>query len=247
MATAGATRGSGPERAWCASLPAHGEVTLDAEESAHLVRVRRVAAGAEVVLFDGQGRTCRARLLAADARRARLEVLGEAADRQPARALVVAASIPEPSRADALVEGLAWLGVARWVPLACERTPAGREELPARRAERWQRIAREAAKGNGCSRLLEVASPQALQGVLAALPPAGAVLLDPDPAVPALLACLAPAGDLPWLLVGPEGGFVAGELEAAARAGVARARLGSTALRVEQAALAAAAQALGLP
>lgn len=244
MATAGGTRGSGPERAWCARLPERGEVALDAEESAHLVRVRRVAAGDEVVLFDGQGATRRAVLRAADARAARLEVLGPAPDRQPSRRLVVAASIPEPGRADELVEGLAWLGVACWVPLACTRTPAGRLDLPARRAARWQRIAREAAKGNGCARLLEVVAPQRLEALLAALPAAGARLLDPDPSAPVLLDCLPPAGDLPWLLVGPEGGFVDAEVAAAAGAGLARARLGSPALRVEQAALAAAALAL---
>lgn len=244
MATAGGTRGGGPERAWCVRLPAQGEVTLDGEESLHLVRVRRVAAGDAVVLFDGQGVTRHARLLVADARAARLEVLGSAPDRQPARRLVVAASIPEPGRADELVEGLSWLGVACWVPLACARMPAGRADLPARRAQRWQRLAREAAKGNGCARLLEVAAPQRLADVLAAPPAEGALLLDPDPAAPPLLDRLPAEGPLPWLLVGPEGGFVAPELEAAGRAGVARVRLGSPALRVEQAALAAAAQAL---
>ncbi|MFM8979423.1 MAG: 16S rRNA (uracil(1498)-N(3))-methyltransferase [Planctomycetia bacterium] len=91
-----------------------------------------------------------------------------------------------------------------------------------------------------------MAAPCTLAALLAALPPASAVLLDPDPAAPPLLAGLPAAGELPWLLVGPEGGFVAAELAAAARAGVAVARLGSTALRVEQAALAAAAQALGM-
>ena len=108
MATSGDKRGAGPERAYAPELPAAGEVVLDAEESAHLVRVRRVEAGAEVALFDGRGATRRARLLTADPRAARLVVLGEGADRAPRRALIVAASIPEPARADELVEALAW-------------------------------------------------------------------------------------------------------------------------------------------
>lgn len=249
MATAGASRGSGPERAWVAHLPMQGVVTLDAEESAHLVRVRRVAAGDEVVLFDSTGLTRRARLRTADARAACLEVLAEAPDRRPARALVVASSIPEPSRADDLVEGLAWLGVERWVPLRCARTPAGREDLPARRAARWERVAREAAKGNGCARMLRVEPVRDLAALVDGLPPCGAVLLDPDPQAPRLLGWLgqrAPGADLPWLLVGPEGGFVDAEVARAREAGVPTVQLGATALRVEQAALAAAAQTLGL-
>ena len=58
----------------------------------------------------------------------------------------------------------------------------------------------------------------------------------------------APAGkaeedmdDAAWLLVGPEGGFTEAEREAAAAAGAATARIGSPALRVETAAVAAAA------
>ena len=55
MATAGDRRGPGPERAYVCPLPPAGEVRLGPEESRHLVRVRRVAAGSEVVLFDGRG------------------------------------------------------------------------------------------------------------------------------------------------------------------------------------------------
>ena len=187
MATAGAARGSGPERAFAPLLPATGEVRLDAEESAHLVRVRRVAVGDEVALFDGRGATRLARLLTADARGALLLVLGEGADRAPRRALTVAASIPEPARADELVESLAWLGVACWVPLLCARTPANRAALVERRAARWARLVREAAKGNGRSLLLELGAATPLGELLARPPAAGLVLLDPDPEAGRLL------------------------------------------------------------
>lgn len=246
MATAGDARGAGPERAFAPQLPVTGEVLLDAEESAHLVRVRRVAVGSEVALFDGRGVTRRARLLTADPRAARLLVWGEGADRAPRRALTVAASIPEPARADALVEALAWLGVTRWVPLLCSRTPANRAALVDRRAERWARIAREAAKGNGRSLLLEVGAATRLDELLAAPPAAGLVLLDPDPEAGRLLDLLCGREALPWLLVGPEGGFTQAEVEAARGSGVPTASLGATALRVEIAAQAAAAQSLGL-
>jgi 16S rRNA (uracil1498-N3)-methyltransferase len=222
-----------------------GEVTLEPEESAHLVRVRRVGQDEPVVLFDGRGATRRARLLDADPRRTRLVIEGDAPDREPARALVIAASIPEPARADELLEGLAWLGVTRWVPLVAARTPPGRAELVERRRERWVRVAREAAKGNGRSRLLEVAPATELRALLEVAPTEGLVLCDPDPAAPSLLDLLPRTGTRPWLVVGPEGGFTAAELQAAFTAGARVASLGATALRVEQAAWAAASQALG--
>lgn len=244
MATHGSARGSGPERAWHAPLPAAGPVTLDAEESAHLVRVRRVRAGESVVLFDGAGVTRRARLVAADPRAAVLEVEGDGEDREPARPLTLAVSPPEPARADELVQSLAWLGVARLVPLLCERTPRGRSDLVLRRRARWDRLAREAAKGNGRSRLLTVAEPTPLAALLAAPPTEGLVLLDPDPQARALLTALPVGRPFPWLLVGPEGGFTAPEVATATRVGAVVARLGATALRVELAAIAAASIAL---
>jgi len=247
MATAADARGAGPERAFADPLPASGSVVLSPSESAHLVRVRRVAVGDEVALFDGRGTTRRARLVKADPGGATLLVLGEAPARRPTRELTLAVSPPETSRADDLVAELAWLGVACWVPLLCARTEAGREALVERRRERWSRLALEAAKGNGGSRLLRVAPTQRFETLLAAPPSAGLVLLDPDPQAPPLTRLLSGRPELPWLLVGPEGGFTPGEVQAAFTSGAASASLGAMALRTEIAAKAAAAQALGLP
>ena len=112
-----------------APLPSSGRVTLTPDESPHLVRVRRVRAGEAVVLFDGAGATRFARLLNAEPRAAVLEVEGDAPTASPARAHAGGLA-PGGPRADDLVQALAWLGVARLVPLVCERTPRGRADLP---------------------------------------------------------------------------------------------------------------------
>jgi 16S rRNA (uracil1498-N3)-methyltransferase len=240
MATAGDGPGPGPERAHLDPLPAGGPATLGAAESRHLVRVRRAAVGDPVVLFDGRGSTRIGRLLVADGRRAEVLVLGPYPDREPARPLTLAVSLPEPSRADAMVAQLAELGVARLLALVADRTPPGRADLAARRAERWGRLLLEAAKVSGRSRLLEVGEPIRFPAALAG----PAVLLDPDPAAPPLRVALPALGPLPALLVGPEGGFTEEERRLAAAAGAPRASLGRTALRIETAAVAAASVAL---
>ena len=104
---------------------------------------------------------------------------------------------------------------------------------------------REAAKGNGRSRVLEVTAPRTLADLTGAPPPEGMVLLDPDPRAPRLAERLPAQGPLPWLLVGPEGGFTVSEVAAAQRVGAKVARLTETALRIELAAVAAAALTLG--
>jgi 16S rRNA (uracil1498-N3)-methyltransferase len=246
MATAGATRGAGPERAYHRPLPAAGVVRLSADESRHLVRVRRVAVGDEVVLFDGAGGTRAGRLVAAGRDGADVEIVGSSPDREPSREVVVATAWPEGARADDLVATLAELGVARLVPLFTARAQADVAARVDRRRDRYVRLAVEAAKVNGRSRLLDVGAPAPLAAVLVARGDAVAVLLDTDPSLPALSTVLGGARRV-VLVVGPEGGFTPAEVEEAARAGVVRASLGACALRTETACLAAAAIALSAP
>ncbi len=246
MATAGDRRGAGPERAFCAVLPAAGPVTLDRDEGHHLVRARRARVGDPVVLFDGRGGTVLARLVDARGDAPVLEVLGPAPDREPRRRVVVATALPAAGRADDLVAALAELGVTRLVPLFARRSGLDPAEVLSRRAERWARVVREAAKVNGRSRLLEIGPPVTPAEAVAVARLAGGtpILLDTDPGLPALHEEIADATS-PWLLLGPEGGFDEEEVAALAAAGVPAASLGACALRTDLAAVVAAGIALG--
>ena len=240
MATAGAARGAGPERAFHAPLPASGQVVLDAEESAHLVRARRARVGDAVVLFDGVGGSRAGRLVRAEGRGAVVAIEGEAPDRTPTRRVRLAVALPEMGRADRMVAMLAELGVAILAPLVTARSEPGRTEQAQRRAARWAKLAREACKVNGSARALVVDAALDFGRALAE----GAVILDPDPQAPSLAEVVGAADPPPWLLLGPEGGFTPAELEEARTAGAPIAQLGAPALRVETAAVATAAVTL---
>ncbi len=255
MATAGAARGPGPERAHLDRIPASGPARLDAEEGHHLVRVRRARVGDEVVLFDGRGGSSLARLLDARPEGPTLEVIGPYPDREPSRAVTVACAVPGPSRLDDLVSTLAELGVTAFTPLRCARSERDATDVVERRRERLERLVREAAKVSGRSRFLRLEASRTPAEVWAgASGGAGGgtvVLLDPDPKAPALASLLrelrepdGPRGPL-TLLVGPEGGFTDPEIAAARGAGVRLASVSACALRTEVAAIAAAAVALG--
>ncbi len=186
-----------------------------------------------------------ARLLEARGDAAVLEVVGPSPDREPRRRVVLAAALPAAGKADDLVEALAELGVSLFLPLRTRRSGTDPREVRERRAERWGRIVREAAKVNGRSRLLEVGEPADVGEIPRLSRPAGGtpVLLDTEPGLPPLAAAIQEAAS-PWLLVGPEGGFDAAEIEALSAAGVPRASLGCCALRTELAAVVAAGIAL---
>ena len=243
MATAGDRSGPGPERVYHPALPDRGTITLSAEESGHLVRVRRVRAQAPVVCFDGRGTTRAGVLLTEHPSAAEVDIVGPAPDRLPHRQVTVASAVPKGAHADALVAGLAELGVVVWVPLAFDRTPARRMALVARRHRRWTRAATEACKVNGCATAMTIAAPMALENFV---PPAPTWRLDPDPAAPPLGAAVKDVQTL-GLVVGPEGGLTSGEHALLEARGVAACSVGACVLRVGTAAVVAAGVCLASP
>jgi 16S rRNA (uracil1498-N3)-methyltransferase len=115
---------------------------------------------------------------------------------------------------------------------------------PARSA-RWEKIAREAARQCGRADVPAVAPAAALAAALAAPDlPARRVMLSPGADTRPLRALLVDGGPASTaLLVGPEGGLAAAEVEAARGAGFQPASLGPRILRVETAAIVAVALA----
>ncbi|HEU4754665.1 MAG TPA: RsmE family RNA methyltransferase, partial [Armatimonadota bacterium] len=128
------------------------------------------------------------------------------------------------------------LGAARVSFLRTERTvvEAGAERW-ARRRERYERIAREAAEQSGRVRVPEIGEPQPPAEALRA-PAERSLILAPGAREP-LARVLEPAPGSVLLLVGPEGGFTDAELALAAEAGAAPVGLGRRVLRAETAAL----------
>ncbi len=224
-----------------------GVVQLDPKQSHHLRHVLRCSAGEQVELFDDAGRTGVA-IVRGDFLAAGESVLLEVQSvHTPAAAvdLLIASAVPKGNRADWMVEKLSELGVTRWIPLRSQRSvvhPSGTGKL-----DRWRRIAEESAKQcrrigvmaidelTDLSRLLETIGGDGGESV-----PAGC-LLSPH-ASQTLIEALTQGGPV-RLLIGPEGGFTEAEEAQMARAGFVPARLGSTILRIETAAVAAAAVA----
>ena len=106
------------------------------------------------------------------------------------------------------------------------------------RAERWRRIAGEAARQCGRADVPEVVEPVGLAAALAAVP-AGhrLVVLHGPGGLPLEALGLAGAPGVA-LVVGPEGGLTEGELAACEAAGAVRGALGPRTLRAETAAIA---------
>lgn len=226
--------------------PGPGQLcTLDARQSHHLVRVLRLARGAAVECFDGAGSRFDARVERADARacEVRLGTRCEAATESPLR-ITLAQGISAADRMDWAIEKAVELGVHAIQPLVTARSQARHDpDRLRRRHEHWSRIVEAACMQCGRDRLPALAPALAFERWLSST----------DLAAPRTRIVLAPAAAKRLsetaidrsigidLLVGPESGFSADELDSARAAGFEPVRAGPRVLRTETAGLAAIA------
>ena len=208
-------------------------VLVEGEPYRHLFRARRLAGDARLRLVDGEGRARWAEVVTIDRRRAELRLLGEAPARDPSRRVELLVAAPRPERAAWLVEKATELGVAAVRFLASERAVRGVDD---KSLARLRRIAVAALEQCGGARLPVLSGPHELADLTGLVLPERVYLLEPSATAP-----LPAGGDEPAaVLVGPEGGWSDEDL-AVLDATATRVRLGQRVLRVETAAIAAAA------
>ena len=218
-----------------------GEAVELPPDAARHRKVVRPRAGEEIELFDGRGHTRRCRW---DGRR--LVADGPVAEfPAPDSALVLFACVTKGSRWDWTIEKAVELGATRIVPVISDRcivrlSPA---ERPAK-ADRWRRIAADAARQSDAVWLPEVLAAVDFQEALSLVKDCGHVfagaLCDPPPPpiwneVAAVVSSDAPIPSL-GIFVGPEGDFTPEELRALLEVATP-VSFGPTILRAETAAI----------
>lgn len=226
--------------------PLRATVALSTDEARHLTRVLRLAPGAIVAVFDGKGREFAARVKSARRDQVSLEILEprETAG-ESTLAITLAQAVLKADKMDDVVRDAVMLGVAAIQPMVSSRAETSVAALhKARRAERWQRIAVASAKQCGRARVPDVRDPVTLEALLAR--PSGSTeelklaLVEPSHHHGRSLETLkeVPPPKAALVLVGPEGGWTAREVERLSVGGFHLVTLGSRRLRAEAAPLA---------
>jgi 16S rRNA (uracil1498-N3)-methyltransferase len=223
-----------------APLAAGGSVLLPAELAHHATRVLRLGDGAPIVLFNGHGGECAARLLTGGAAAlAQVESFDPIERESPLRLTLLQALVAA-EKLDWIVEKAVELGVARILVTATQRSVVRLDAArAARRIRHWAEVVRAACCQCGRNRVPPVEFHDRFASALAALPANEPRLLLLPTAERDL--CPATAGERAVLAVGPEGGFADTEVAQAAREGFVAVRLGPRVLRTETAGLAALA------
>ncbi len=222
-----------------------GLLDLPDPQAHHVRDVLRLGPGDEVELFDDAGSTAIATLT--DCQPSRVRVRVERTEPPPPLHLqaqiTIASAIPKGSRADWMIEKLSEIGVHRFIPLAAARSvvlPEGTQRL-----SRWTRLATEAARQSRRAGTMRIEPLVPVADVISAIrlqPGAVGWFLSPQAESHPIANLLhqQPPREL-TLLIGPEGGWSDEELNAFTAASFAAVRLTDTILRIETAALVAAA------
>ena len=222
------------------ALPIVNEhAVIDGPEAHHMLHVMRAKVGDEVTLFDNSGDEFEA--LIQQVHRSKVELTIQqrsSVDRELARKLRLAVTLPKGDRQKWLVEKIVELGVTELIPIRTRRSVAQPSDSS---IERLSRVVIEAAKQCGRNRLMEIRPAVDIKQFLVACAESeyGCRFI----CHPSDNGCgvfeLADGEDVA-ALVGPEGGFTEEEVSLALTSGWTPVELGPRILRIETAAIAIA-------
>jgi len=209
---------------WAAAAPAAALVVVDdlatsdherarvisGPEGHHLQRVRRIATGEQIVIADGTGRWYLARVVGSSDGRLTVERAGVThIEAEPTPHLTIAFAPAKSDHGRDVLHQLVELGVDRIVPLATERSVVRWDgEGGARALERLRRVAQSAAVQCHRARIPVIESPSPVASVARRT---GLVVAHRDGG--SIDSIVVPEFDEWCVIVGPEGGFTAAEMD----------------------------------
>ena len=224
-------------------------VTLSEEDARHASRVLRMQPGDAAELFlDGRRFSAEIAEMTAEGVAARL--ISELPSTEAKLRITLYQGLPKAEKMELIVQKAVELGAARVVPVAMSRCVVQLSAKDgAKKQERWQKIAREAAKQSGRTVVPRVEAPLRFEEMLRRLDGFEAVLTPWEEAQGYGLRRFSqqwPQVRNLALIVGPEGGMSPEEVTRMEKAGARPVTLGPRILRTETAGLAAVAALLAL-
>jgi 16S rRNA (uracil1498-N3)-methyltransferase len=218
---------------------------LKGSDANHIKNVLRLRPGDKVGLFDGQGLEYSARIVAFSGNDIEVEIVQSFASVSESNIdIIVAQAYLKERKMDGLVRQLTELGVMKWIPFFAERSVPRPDDIRlANRRKRWIKITREALKQSRRGRIMEIGNPVSFEEMLklASGCDLKIVYWENESKPFDSTRFQLPDYTLKQILVmlGPEGGFTASEIDMAAARGFTTGSLGPRILRAETATIAA--------
>ncbi|MCD8083587.1 MAG: 16S rRNA (uracil(1498)-N(3))-methyltransferase [Clostridiales bacterium] len=222
-----------------------GYAVITGEDVNHIRNVLRMHPGEQIGVRDGISRSylCALEKIGEDEVWARILEDETDSSELPAR-LYLFQALPKGDKMDFIIQKAVELGVFQIIPMATRRCVVKLEGKKAEnKVQRWNAIARSAAKQSGrmvipeVTGILTMAEAIALAGTMDVrlIPYELATGMEESRSA---FDAVSP-GTSAAIFIGPEGGFDAGEIDAAVKAGIRPVTLGRRILRTETAGMAA--------
>lgn len=220
-----------------------GDIThIEGADARHLAGSLRVTVGETLTLCDGAGSDYTATVTAVAREAVTLTVDAVTPSvAEPSLAVTLYMGLPKGDKMEFIIQKAVELGVAAIVPVITARSIVrvdGKDA--AKKRERYQRVAAEAAGQSGRGIIPTVEAPISWKQALPRLAAENTLLCYEGGGAP-IGELVSPADTALSLVVGPEGGFDPTEVEAVVAGGGRIATLGPRILRCETAPLAALA------
>ena len=223
-----------------------GNAVFSKEESKHISRVLRLEKGEEIIVSTGDGidRFCVLTSVGENvvARVEREEKNGA----EPESEITLFQSVIKNEKMDMLIQKVTELGITKIVPVITERTVIKLDQKEAKKQERWQKIALEACKQCGRSRVPEVTGAVSFKDALKLFSESELKLVAyENESTVGIREAVKKAKTVSYF-IGAEGGITEKEHELLINAGAVSVSLGKRILRAETAAISAGAVILAL-
>ncbi|HET6466605.1 MAG TPA: 16S rRNA (uracil(1498)-N(3))-methyltransferase [Nitrospiria bacterium] len=221
----------------------NNRIILTGDLAHHLRDVLRFEAGDTIELVDEKQGRYRTELTLVTKQKIVANILQKVEKPIPSEpSIFLAQAVLKSDKMDWVIQKATELGVNTILPVVTERTIARpRVEREAHQIDRWQKIAKEASQQCGRSDIPAVRTMVSLDALLKNPPDVSLKLVpwerEQEPSLKAVLQNLEDENSV-MILIGPEGGFAASEVEKARNAGWISVSLGPRILRAETAGLA---------
>ncbi len=210
----------------------------------HMKNVLRMRCGEELMVSDGNNLKYRCSVEGYEEEQAVLRILEEMdVDTELSSRIYLFQGLPKQDKMELIVQKAVELGVYRVIPVSTRRAVVRLDQKKAgKKAERWQQIARSAAKQAKRGYVPEVAFPMSYREALEAARELDVILIPYELAkdmkeTKEIIERIRP-GKSVGIFIGPEGGFEKEEVELALEYGAMPVTLGRRILRTETAGMA---------
>lgn len=219
-------------------------IVIEGEEANHIIKVLRMTEGEELTVFDGDGMCADCEIEKIEGKSVYARVLNRYASlSEPELKITLFQGIPKNPKMDLIIQKATELGVTQIVPVNTKRIVAKIDKDA--KMERLRRIAFEAAKQCGRAYVPKVLDPVSFDEALDMMSKMDGAIIPYECEKDGKISnhvtnTMRSLG----IIIGPEGGFEAYEVEKAIKAGVKPVTLGKRILRTETAGLIASALCL---